>query len=341
MKIFIKECKKITAFNGTAIPRRFSKTNFMNILNSDTNFVNTFSEQDNHNIPKKIIEQVKNYIASPVIAIKNNDGSIITLPARKRGNAFYNLDIAAKMAVINRQAVKLLKADIQNLKTNTFFITLTTKYDPLNPEKTTLQALARVNSRLPKFLRYMRKNYKCSYIWAKESHRDGGCHVHLIIQCKNLYQCFRYIDADGVETFRSDELRADIRTVWAIGNVDIQGVMHDSGVFAYVSKELGKSQNVEKALKRIENGEPLKKNDTNKIWMMWAVKTLAKLHEFKTGNKTVIRVIGYSKVYRVTAEEQQAEKERILAGNASINNNTNSTQEQKNNDSNWSTEYTL
>ena len=110
--------------------------------------------------------------------------------------------------------------------------------------------------------------------------------------------------------------------------------MHDSGVFAYVSKELGKSQNVEKALKRIENGEPLKKNDTNKIWMMWAVNTLAKLQDFKTGNKTVIRVIGYSKVYRVTAEEQQAEKERILAGNASINNNTNSTQEQKNNDSN-------
>ncbi len=323
------------------VPRAVLETIVMDILNSDSNFVNTFDNKKEHNIPEKVIQQVKNYIASPVIAIKNNDGSIIALPARKRGNAFYNLDISAKMAVINRQAVKLLKADIQNLKTNTFFITLTTKYDPQNPEKTTLQALKRVNSRLPKFLRYMRKNYKCSYIWAKESHRDGGFHVHLIIQCKNMYQCFKYTDSDGVESFRSDELRADIRTAWAIGNVDVQGVMYDSGVFAYVSKELGKSQNVEKALKRIQNGEDLKKNDTNKIWMLWAVNTLAKLQEFNTGKKTTIRIIGYSKVYKVTAEEQQAEKEKILAGSASINNNTKTTQETENNNTDWSTEYTL
>ena len=65
----------------------------------------------------------------------------------------------------------------------------------------------------------------------------------------------------------------------------------------YVLKELAKSYSCEKAIKRVESGEALKKNDANRIWLAWVV------------DQTGCRTFGHSENLSISEEDIEEVKE--------------------------------
>lgn len=275
-------------------------------------------------IPTSIVHAAKESLSTSVIALEHQDTSISKILGKKRGNATYNFHMSAKTKLLNNQAQEKLQTNTDDNATNTLFCTLTTQYIP-NSIKSTKDAITRVHARLPLFIKYLKRiigNF--DYMYCLECHACGGCHVHIVIQLEDKYRF--YTDDNG--KFRNDFLRATIKKLWSIGHVDVQGVMNDNGVFNYVYKELGKSQNVEGSLERYEKDEKLVKNDSNKIWLLGAVYQLKQ----ETGKN--IRFFCYSKGYSVTPEDvKQAKKEMIQEYHtALINNMTKSDLTESNND---------
>lgn len=181
-------------------------------------------------------------------------------------------------------------------QSNSMFATLTTGYTPDSPEST-LDAQSLVKKAFPKLERKLRKAGMKDFIACFESHQKGGCHIHLIMIFEQQLHFFR----DKTGKLRHGTWRDNLLTLWknslgVRGNVDLQG-MDTSEACGYILKELIKSYSCEKALKRIEKGDPLLKNDSNRIWLTWLVE------------KTRMRTLQKSKGFTLTDSDIEEAKE--------------------------------
>lgn len=151
------------------------------------------------------------------------------------------------------------------------FITLTTHYT--KNEKGVRESWERVRAELPRFLQRMRRKGFTTYVWTKEAHEDGGCHVHIVI--KNHGHKFLYfLDKKNLTILRLDDepLREKIKTAWPCGHVDIQ-VISTEKAGEYITKEIGKTSHIEEAVKRARAGKDTAA-DRKKLWGHYMAKKL-------------------------------------------------------------------
>lgn len=194
-----------------------------------------------------------------------SSGKIRHVPATMRGNKVYAWYQARRMEQIQTaiDADKLIKND----STNVFFITLTNKYDSKNWESIKESWLF-VPKEYTKFMRKLKKSMSIKHhIGVFEAHEGGGCHAHIVLVLPEMVKC--WVDKEGV--LRSPEdLNALIKKLWG-QNVDVRGA-RNSGIAGYLTKELGKTNHVEDAIKRAKKGEETP-SDRKKIWAYyWADK---------------------------------------------------------------------
>jgi hypothetical protein len=147
-------------------------------------------------------------------------------------------------------------SDIKLYEGNALFITLTAKYDKEN-FKSIVRSWKQNQEELPKFLQRLRRLGFKTYIWTREAHERGGCHVHLIAKKKE--QSFKYF-SDKKDRLRLDDetLRSKIKSFWTFGHLDIQVISSGKAGWAgeYIKKEIGKDGHIETAIARTKRGIP-------------------------------------------------------------------------------------
>jgi len=134
---------------------------------------------------------------------------------------------------------------INNQPAQCTFVTLTRKY--------TKDAAGRLESwqyhkqKLPAYMRRLKRHGLADYVWVKEAHYDGGCHVHLLCRWTGK---FKTLTKNGVRRVRG-KLKRTLKDGWD-GHVDVQALDADTAgrKAAYIAKELGKYAHCEDALKR-------------------------------------------------------------------------------------------
>lgn len=254
-----------------------------------TNY-DTFPE---NSIPETVIKTVKNRLLHNTWnTVFFDNGTVKAFPDAKFGNAVYGHRSKIRAMAYQAKLAPMLQIDAPALLSNSIFFTGTTKYLK-NSTKGTREALERVKKQWPKFIRKARKLGVKAEIHAFECHRDGGCHVHAVLVFDHSLKFFR----DHKGKARHAVLNDKLRELWEIGEVvDVQGLMSEKAA-GYVLKELAKSYACEKAIKRLEDGEQLKKNDANRIWLTWLV------------DQTGCRTLGHSENLSISDEEIEEVKE--------------------------------
>ena len=248
------------------------------------------------NLPETIIKSVKNRISHNTFhALYFSDGSTKLVPDAKFGNAVYGARQKVRAMAYQAKLSPMLKIDSGSFTSNAIFATLTVAYEKNNP-KSTREAVKAVKKQFPKFIRSLRKGGLIAHLEGFECHRHGGFHAHVVLVLDHSLRFFR----DRKGKARHGALNTLIREAWAIGNADVQGVMSEAAA-GYVLKELAKSYSCEKALKRVEAGEALEKNDANRIWLTWVV------------DKTGCRTFGHSENLAISEEDLEAAKEAIAS----------------------------
>jgi len=156
-----------------------------------------------------------------------------------------------------------------------FFITLTAPYK--NSEKSILESWEIAKTQWPVFLQWMHRNGFTAFIMSYESFKNGGCHIHLIIQYKDKLD----VDASGMvarcrlnkknipQHFIDDEkpirrIKRRIEKSWKIGKVKIK-FADDENAVRYACKGIGWGSQIEDALRNAKKGEATA-DDTKKLW---------------------------------------------------------------------------
>lgn len=253
-----------------------------------TNY-DTFPE---NSIPETVIKTVKNRLLHNTWnTVFFDDGTVKAFPDAKFGNAVYGHRSKIRAMAYQAKLAPMLKIDSVKMISNALFATLTMAYLKNSP-KSTREAVKAVKKQFPKFIRSLRKVGLVAHLEGFECHRHGGFHVHVVLVLDHSVKFFR----DRKGKARHATLNDLVRDAWAIGNADVQGVMSETAA-GYVLKELAKSYSCEKAIKRLENGERLKKNDANRIWLAWVV------------DQTGCRTLGHSENLSISEEEIEEVKE--------------------------------
>ena len=252
-----------------------------------------YDRNPQNSIPETVIKTVKNRLLHNTWnTVFYNDGTVKAFPDAKFGNAVYGQRSKIRALAYQAKLSPMLNIDSLSLLSNSVLFTGTTKYQK-NSAKSTREALERVKKQWPKFIRKAKKLGVIAEIHAFECHRDGGCHVHAVLVFDHSLKFFRDRKGKARHATLNDKLNA----LWEVGEItDVQGIMSEKAA-GYVLKELSKSYSCEKAIKRIENGEPLKKNDANRIWLTWLV------------DQTGCRTLGHSENLAITDEEIDEAKE--------------------------------
>jgi len=163
----------------------------------------------------------------------------------------------------------LVDSIIDNQPMHCTFVTLTHRYDKTTDGR--LQSWQYMQQHLAAYIRRLRRAGAVDYVWVKEAHYDGGCHVHLLVRW-----------ADVVKTVvKRGVLRARGRIKRAckdwVGHVDVIALDADTaGDRAnYIVKELSKYAHCEDALKRARrhwsgDGDADRQSaDVKRIWTMY------------------------------------------------------------------------
>jgi len=155
-------------------------------------------------------------------------------------------------------------ADMQVDAGNCLFVTLTAHY--IKTEKGITESWSKSRDRLSKFLRRIRAIGFKTYVYVREAHEDGGCHIHIIMKRKTTFRTFAH---NGKIRLDDEKLKAQIEEAWDGGHVDIQGI-DDSGAGAYLTKEIGKSSHIENSLQRaVSDTETATAADKKKLWALY------------------------------------------------------------------------
>jgi hypothetical protein len=221
-----------------------------------------------------------------VIKIKKT-GKKYRIPRAKRGNIGHAYREQKRLEQIQwaiDKSVKTKGIDHGHLETNTLFLTLTHPYNPTDL-KSIENSWRYMQKDVPKFVKTF-KNKKAvklfgnlfGYVGCPEAHELGGCHFHLALIFDKPILCTKmYSEIEKKDVWRvSDEARAFIGEKWS-WNFDIRG-SDTAAIAGYLTKELGKANHVEGAVRRWlerrktsklpvtdeEKGQYI--NDVKKIW---------------------------------------------------------------------------
>lgn len=195
--------------------------------------------------------------------IKYESGKIRRVPATLRGNKAYAWYQGERMEQIQVEIDKAAK--IAGDYTNILFLTLTHEYDKTNVASIR-ESWNVVPERLTKFMRKLKTKFPIlHYVAVLEAHEGGGCHSHVVLVLPEAVHCWK--DADG-NLRLPDTYRDTIAELWT-ENVDVKG-SYSPDVAGYLTKELGKVNHVEDAIKRARKGQETA-SDRKKVWAYyWA-----------------------------------------------------------------------
>jgi len=185
-----------------------------------------------------------------------SDGSMKKCPNATMGNKVYAWIRETRIA----EAVKYLLS----LAGSCLWITLTQRNDQ-KTDAARRESWKVAQSKLPAYLRRLKKLGFDTYITVKEAHYKGGCHVHILARTP---QVLRFYTLKKKLRLTDCDLRTALKAAWHNDwHVDIQGV-RDEKIGAYLVKEMGKQSHIETALKRAKKGEA-KKSDVKKLWAIY------------------------------------------------------------------------
>lgn len=207
-------------------------------------------------VPQYVVDVLDRKSKSAVwFAGRNEAGEIYTFPGALAGNRIYS------WRMMERVGAAL--GDLRMEAGDCLFITLTSHY------KKNLKGVSASwkenRAELPRYLRKLRRMGFRSFIWVREAHEDGGCHVHLVIKkCGQKFYFFQDKKNPAILRLADEALRADIKAAWPCGHVDIQ-VISSGGAGQYLAKEVGKASHIEDALSRAKKGMATP-SDSKKLW---------------------------------------------------------------------------
>lgn len=189
---------------------------------------------------------------------KHQSGRIRRVPATLRGNKAYAWYQGERMDQIQEEINKAAKIDGDY--TNVLFLTLTHEYDKTNIDSIR-ESWKVVPARLTKFMRKVKAILPVvHYVAVLEAHEGGGCHSHVVLVLRDPVHCRK---DEGGNLRLPDNYRDLIRNLWT-ENVDVKG-SYSPDVAGYLTKELGKVNHVEDAIKRARLGQDTA-SDRKKIW---------------------------------------------------------------------------
>lgn len=194
---------------------------------------------------------------------KHQSGKLRRVPATLRGNKAYAWYQGERMDQIQAEIDKAAK--IAGDHTNVLFLTLTHGYNPGNMDSIR-ESWNIVPERLTKFMRKLKTKWPIvHYVAVLEAHEGGGCHAHVVLVLRDPVKCTR--DEKGVLRC-PDSYRDLVREIWT-ENIDLRG-SDSAAVAGYLTKELGKVNHVEDAIRRARKGEDTP-SDRKKMWAYyWA-----------------------------------------------------------------------
>jgi len=205
-------------------------------------------------VPQYVLEVCEKKLRSAVwFAGRNDAGEIYAFPGALSGNRIYSYRMMERVG----NALGDLKMEAGDC----LFITLTAAYE--KTLKGVTASWERSRKALPAFLRKLRRQGFKSFIWVREAHEDGGCHVHLVAKksgCKFPY----FHDKRNILRLDDEPLRAAVKEAWPEGHLDIQ-VISTEGAGLYLAKEVGKASHIENAVARFKKGEGTAA-DAKKLW---------------------------------------------------------------------------
>jgi len=250
-------------------------------------------------IPQRVIDDLDRKLKSTVwFAGRNDAGEIYTFPGAVAGNRIYSWRMMERVG----DALGALDMEAGDC----LFITLTAPYEK---NLKGISASWKVNrAELPRYLRKLRRMGFKSFIWVRESHEDGGCHVHLVAKKRGEKFCF-FQDKKNPAILRLDDeaLRDGIKSAWPCGHVDVQ-VISSEGAGRYLAKEVGKASHIEDALQRAKKGLATP-SDTKKLWAAFMAE---KEHMRRWGvSRDLI-----NKMINTTEEEEFESDEIVLLPNS-------------------------
>ena len=178
---------------------------------------------------------LKSHLKKNKFFVKIGENEITKFSGSKRGNKVYAHKMETRIDPIIKSITKC---------ENSYFITLTHQYDLGNPS----ESWSYFKKALPKFIRKAKLE---SYLYVYESHKNGGCHCHLIVAGK----------------INNDK----IKQTWE-GHIKIKKIKNEK-IGSYLTKEIGKAGHVESALKNWDTGK-ISANDVKKIWRFYYLITL-------------------------------------------------------------------
>jgi len=149
------------------------------------------------------------------------------------------------------------------------FVTLTRRYDKTDDGR--LQSWQQMQQQLPAYIRRLRRAGAVDYVWCKEAHYDGGCHVHMLVRWARVVKT---VNIRGVLRARGRIKRAC--KDWD-GHVDVVALDADTATVRgnYIAKELNKHAHCEDALRRArrhwrDDGDATwQAADVQRIWTLY------------------------------------------------------------------------
>ena len=197
-----------------------------------------------------------NYLKDNVFFIKyGEDDCVKCFPGSKKGNSVY----ASRQTEVIKNAVSQFNFDNKSC----LWVTCTQEinYSSLNSVE---KSYRKIKNQIPKFIRKLKKIGLVKYLYVIEAHKKGGAHVHLLIELNRLLPYHKDEKNSKVLRLSDKKIRNAIKFAWGKGHVDVQ-VVSSNGVAGYIVKELTKNSSIERSLKRLKEGKPLK-NDLNRVW---------------------------------------------------------------------------
>lgn len=252
-------------------------------------------------------------------------GKKYRIPRAKRGNighAHREQNRLQQIQWVIDNLIKTREIDPYHIETNTLFVTLTCQYDPsslLSIEN----SWHNVKNELPKFIKKFKNKASVAlfgnlvgYVVCFEAHELGGCHAHIAMIFDKPILCTRMNSGtEQKDVWRVPGENRDLINKYWTWNTDIRG-SDTSAIAGYLTKELGKANHVEGAVRRwmsrrdtgklpVTDEEIAQyKNDVKKIWAYYfAIKLNMRLLHV---SKSIPRL---DKIHHKSQDDEEAQEE--------------------------------
>lgn len=199
------------------------------------------------------ISQITDYLSAKLekyqlvfLLVDDDGGDVSFCPSSVRCNQAYAWRRQFRYDEYQRAFTHLCNIDQHRCLSNAFMITLTYGVPQVNPP----------SSVISEFRRALRKRGVREALIVAEAHASGYIHHHAIVITSVPYQYYGCWDKKtGRRLYRSNAMRALVRSVWTHGHVDVQAITDPDGAGNYVMKELVKQAHCEFALKRYREAD--------------------------------------------------------------------------------------